>query len=293
HQAIEEHITFWNWDKYEALKVMESVCQLSSELSFLKAALNLTDNDFPRFIAEECLYLSSLKQPPAQDAQKVCYVQVLDDLEEKRMEWRSAHEGANVALSGVIKGDYSAIVAAINQACIWVELAYMKLRNMEALAAYVQGQLGLKSPWKVSGEEYNHYMGEAMLGKYCKALGELEQLVIMCLFELSKLVMSSTGYKLHQQISKGLQWRSEVIRKAITQYNFQAGRLDPPWPPISWKDIAQYSFLGEFDLLQHAQDDIQRCLWAKPAVHEATTKFFKLCRAMEEITRLNVKIHHS
>ncbi|KIK21692.1 hypothetical protein PISMIDRAFT_103613, partial [Pisolithus microcarpus 441] len=93
-----------------------------------------------------------------------------------------------------------------------------------------------------------------------------------------------------QQISKGLQWRSEAIRKVITRYNFQAGRLDPLRPPISWKDITQYSFLGEFNLLQHAQDDIREHMWAKPAVREATTKFFKLCRAKEEIMRLNVEM---
>ncbi|KIK21241.1 hypothetical protein PISMIDRAFT_104317 [Pisolithus microcarpus 441] len=131
-----------------------------------------------------------------------------------------------------------------------------------------------------------------MLGKYREALGELERLVVMRLFELSKLAMSATGYKLRQQISKGLQRRSEAIRKAITQYNVQAGRLDPPRSPILWKDIAQYSFLGEFDLLQHAHDDVRERMWAKPAVCEATTKFFKLCRAKEEITRLNVEIRH-
>ncbi|KAG2337988.1 hypothetical protein BDR05DRAFT_894397, partial [Suillus weaverae] len=30
--------------------------------------------------------------------------------------------------------------------------------------------------------------------------------------------------------------------------------------------------------------------WAKPAHREATTKYFKLCRACEELTRLNVEI---
>ncbi|KAI5984618.1 hypothetical protein EDD15DRAFT_2201177 [Pisolithus albus] len=299
HQAIEQHIAFWNQDKYEALtrfirnhyrEAMESVRRLSSELGFFKAAFNLTDDDFPRFIAEERLYLKSLKQPSAQDAQKVYYVQVLDDLEEKRIEWNSARDGANAALSGIIPGDFSAMAAAINQARIRVELAYAKLQNTEVLAAHIQGQIGLESPWKVGDEEYNRYKEEAMLGKYREALGELERLVVMRLFELSKLAMSGTGYKLHQQISKGLQRRSEAIRKVITRYNLQAGRLDPPRPPISWKDIAQYSFLGEFDLLQHARDDIRERIWAKPAVREATTKFFKLCRAKEEITRLNVEI---
>ncbi|KIK18698.1 hypothetical protein PISMIDRAFT_61623, partial [Pisolithus microcarpus 441] len=133
---------------------------------------------------------------------------------------------------------------------------------------------------------------QVMLGKYHEALGELEQLVVMRLFELSKLGMSGTRYKLRQQISKGLQRRSEAIQKAITWYNIQAEALVPPWPPISWKDIVQYTFLGEFDLLQHAQDDVRECVWAKPAVRKATAKFFKLSRAKEEITRLNVEIWH-
>ncbi|KIK21693.1 hypothetical protein PISMIDRAFT_103621 [Pisolithus microcarpus 441] len=202
HQAIEQHIAFWNQDKYEALtcfiqnhyrEAMESVRRLSSELSFLKAALNITDDDFPRFIAKECSYLSSLKELLAQDIQKVHYVQVLDDLKEKGLEWNSACDGANAALSGVIEGDFSAMAAAINQARVRVELAYMKLQNTEALAAHIQGQLGLESPWKVGCEEYNCYREEAMLGKYRKALGELERLVVMRLFELSKLAMSGTG----------------------------------------------------------------------------------------------------
>ncbi|KAI6130600.1 hypothetical protein EV401DRAFT_2066179 [Pisolithus croceorrhizus] len=292
HQTIEEHFVFWNQDKYEALtrfiwnhyrEATYAIRHLESELAVLKTALNLTDEDFPRFLAEERVYLTSLKQPPFQDAQRIRYVQVLDDLEERRAEWNTARGAANAALSGVVEGDYSAMAAAVNQARIRVELAYARLQNTEALAAHIQGQLGLELPWKVGGEDYNCYKEEVTLGKYCEALGELEQLVVMRLFELSKLGMSGTGYKLRQQISKGLQRRSEAIRKAITRYNIQAGLLNPPRPPISWKDIAQYMFLGEFDLLQHAQDDIREHIWAKPAVREATAKFFKLSIHDEEV----------
>ncbi|KAI5996379.1 hypothetical protein EDD15DRAFT_2387353 [Pisolithus albus] len=295
HQAIEEHIAFWNQDKYEALTHFIRNHYREATNS---AALNLTDDDFPQFIAEERLYLNSLKQQPVHNVQKVqefhfstrCNAGLNQWHCHIRMEWNSACEAANAALSGVVEGDFTAMAAAINEARVWVELAYTKLQNAETLAVHIQGQLGLESPWKVGGEEYTHYREEAMLGKYREALGELERLVIMCLFELSKLAMSGTGYKLRQQISKGLQRRSEAIRKAITRYNVQAGRLDPPRSPISWKDIAQYSFLGEFDLLRHAQDDVRERTWAKPAVREATTKFFKLCHAKEEITRLNVEI---
>ncbi|KAG1787787.1 uncharacterized protein HD556DRAFT_1198465, partial [Suillus plorans] len=91
-------------------------------------------------------------------------------------------------------------------------------------------------------------------------------------------------------ISKALQQHSEAIRNAINRYNIQAVALNPPHPKILWKDIADYSFLGEFDLLRHLRTDIRTNDWAKPAHRKATTKYFKLCRAHKEVTRLNVEI---
>ncbi|KAG1905039.1 uncharacterized protein F5891DRAFT_918631, partial [Suillus fuscotomentosus] len=144
--------------------------------------------------------------------------------------------------------------------------------------------------WEIGGPEYSQFKMKARLGKYCTALNELECLVVMRLFELSKLSLSGTGYKLRQQISKALQQCSEAIRNAINRYNIQAVALNPLRPKISWKDIADYSFLGEFDLLRHSRTDIRTNNWAKPAHREATTKYFKLSRAHEEVMRLNVEI---
>ena len=109
------------------------------------------------------------------------------------MQWSTARGAANGALSGVIEGDFNVMAAAINQAHIQVELAYVKLQNAEALTAHLQDQLGLELRCEIGGEEYNCYKEEAMLGKYREALGELEHLVVMRLFELSKLAMSGTG----------------------------------------------------------------------------------------------------
>ncbi|KAG1724776.1 hypothetical protein EDB19DRAFT_1897859 [Suillus lakei] len=136
--------------------------------------------------------------------------------------------------------------------------------------------LSVDERWVICGEEYNHLKEEAALSKYCAALDELECLVVMRLFKLLKLSLSGTGYKLCQQISKALQRRSEAICNAINWYNTQATSLIPPRPKIMWKDIADYTFLGKFDLL--------------PAHCEATTKYFKLCRAREEIIQLNIEI---
>ncbi|KAI6013881.1 hypothetical protein EDC04DRAFT_2533722, partial [Pisolithus marmoratus] len=54
-------------------------------------------------------------------------------------------------------------------------------------------------------------------------------------------------------ISKALQRHSEAICNAISHYNMQAAALNPPCPPISWKDD---SFLGKFDLLCHSCADV-------------------------------------
>jgi hypothetical protein len=59
---------------------------------------------------------------------------------------------------------------------------------------------------------------------------------------------------------------------------------------LAWKDIVEYSFLGEFDLLRHSCADIRDDDWTKPAHREATVKYFRLQRAHEEIQRLNVEI---
>ncbi|KAG2338066.1 hypothetical protein BDR05DRAFT_894215, partial [Suillus weaverae] len=91
-------------------------------------------------------------------------------------------------------------------------------------------------------------------------------------------------------IGKALQHRSEAICNAINRYNTQAAALNPPRPKLSWKDIAEYSFLGEFDLLRHSCTDIQVLDWTKPAYCEATTKYFKLLHAQEEVSHLNVKV---
>ncbi|KDQ49651.1 hypothetical protein JAAARDRAFT_63593 [Jaapia argillacea MUCL 33604] len=125
---------------------------------------------------------------------------------------------------------------------------------------------------------------------YRMALDELERLVVQRLFELSKLNVSGTGYKLRTQISKALQRRSDTIRRALQKYNLHAGKVTPPRPQLRWKEIVEYSFLGEFDLLRHSRNDIREEKWAQPAYREATVKYLQLQRAHEEIQRLNIEM---
>ncbi|KAG1763988.1 hypothetical protein EV702DRAFT_1051527 [Suillus placidus] len=272
HQNIEQHFAFWNDDKYAALsgfmwnhyrEALKSIQMLTVELSAIKAELNITDDDFPQYLLQERAYLDSLKQPPARDKISIRYV-------EDRMEFST--QLANNALTEIAAGSLEQINKALAQARIRVDSSYAKLQHAEVLVAHIESQLAVEARWEIGGNEYNQFKMEAQS------------------WQLSKVSLSGTGYKLRQQIGKALQRCSEAIRNSINRYNIQAIALNPPCPKISWKDIADYSFLGEFDLLCHSRNDIRTDDWAKPAHREATTKYFKLCCAREELTRLNVEI---
>ncbi|KAG1832774.1 hypothetical protein EV424DRAFT_1312495, partial [Suillus variegatus] len=295
HQAIEGHFAFWDADKVQALK---SVRLLTAKLETIKAELRLSDHDFPGFFEQEHIYLDSLKQPAPQDRLSIRYVEVLDELAKRRAEWDLARESSNNALTGVHVSSFEQMHDALKQAHIQVDSSYAKLQHAEGLVAHCEALLSVDERWVISGKEYNRFKEEATLGEYCAALDELECLVVTRLFELSKLSLSGTGlsfpllvsactmtdlfkncsgYKLHQQISKALQRHSDTIRNAINRYNIQAASLIPLRQKIAWKDIADYSFLGEFELLRDSHTDIQDKDWARPAHCEATTKYFKLC----------------
>ncbi|KAG2336949.1 hypothetical protein BDR05DRAFT_896013 [Suillus weaverae] len=202
HQTIEEHFAFWDADKYAALsnflrnhyrEALTSIHTLTAELLALTDNLGLTDADFIKFHSEERLYLDSLKTPPPKELLQIHNVEVLDELAERQSEWNLAREAGNQALTTIPIGDLNQISAALSQARIRVDSAYGKLQNAEALTAHVEMQLQVEEWWAIGDDMYNKYKQETSLRQYCIALDELECLVVMRLFELSKLSLSGTG----------------------------------------------------------------------------------------------------
>ncbi|KAI0310821.1 hypothetical protein OF83DRAFT_1030987, partial [Amylostereum chailletii] len=121
------------------------------------------------------------------------------------------------------------------------------------------------------------------------AVEALENLVVQRLVELSKANMSGTGYKLRKHISQAITRQSSTLRKALERYNELAKQQKPPRQVLEYADIANYGWLGEFELLKESRGDILEKAWSKPANREAATKHFKIVRSQEEITRLNVE----
>ncbi|KAF8144128.1 hypothetical protein K438DRAFT_1487508, partial [Mycena galopus ATCC 62051] len=63
-----------------------------------------------------------------------------------------------------------------------------------------------------------------------------------------------------------------------------------PRTHLTWEQIVDYAFLADFDLLCEGREDIRSEPWAQPAGRCAMDQRYKLLRADEEITRLNLEI---
>lgn len=59
---------------------------------------------------------------------------------------------------------------------------------------------------------------------------------------------------------------------------------------MEWKEVVEYAFLADFDLLRDTRQDISQRPWATPAGRLAMDTHFKMCRALEELDRLNVEV---
>ncbi|KAF5311504.1 hypothetical protein D9611_011644 [Ephemerocybe angulata] len=109
--------------------------------------------------------------------------------------------------------------------------------------------------------------------RYQLCLDRLESLIVARVFELGKMNMAKTGYKLRTHISKSLQSRSQAIRTALERYNAAANAMKPRRQNLSWDQVVEYAFLADFDLLRDSRQD-----------------HFKIVRAREEIQRLHIEI---
>jgi hypothetical protein len=99
-----------------------------------------------------------------------------------------------------------------------------------------------------------------------------------------------TGYKLRKHIAKALQTRSQAIRSVLDSYNAAARALTPPRQQLEWKEVIEYAFLADFDLLRNARQDISHHPWATPASQLAMDLYYKILRAQEEIDRLDIEV---
>ncbi|KIK12900.1 hypothetical protein PISMIDRAFT_18389 [Pisolithus microcarpus 441] len=155
-------------------------------------------------------------------------------------------------------------------------------------------RLGITKCWVPEDEEWQAAGRLVANHKYQCCLDQLESLVVAQIFELSKMNQAGTGYKLCKHIAKALKACSAAIRTALDWFNTAARTCSPPHPQLTFKEVVEYTFLADFDLLRNAtREDISQRLWAAPAAHAAMDQYFKVCRVEEEIKCLMVEVHRT
>ena len=95
---------------------------------------------------------------------------------------------------------------------------------------------------------------------------------------------------MRKQISKAITRRGAAVRVALDKYNALAALQDPPRPHLEYSAVADYGWLGDFELLKWSRHEVAQKPWANTAYRDVAAKHFKVLRAHEEVVRLNVEI---
>ncbi|KAJ6620183.1 hypothetical protein B0H10DRAFT_2360931 [Mycena sp. CBHHK59/15] len=283
-QQIDEHFHFHDQDKHASSGTGFYVFYLLTngiQLSELERRLGTTAEDYKKDHITEIKYFESLRSEPDNIKQTADYMDVLHKLYSASFR------------------DYDNLDALIHKGYQRKEIALVRTRYQTTFTKYTlaeeqtcryEEENGIERRWTPDSKEYKDALVVATERRYWAAVSQLERLVVMRLFELTKLGMSGVAYKLRDQIFKALQNRSGAIRRALTIYNEAGAALMPPRERLTFADIINTTVLIDFNMLRETREDIRKQPWTQPARREAGVLYFRIKRAKEEIRRLNVEI---
>ncbi|KAJ3576382.1 hypothetical protein NP233_g487 [Leucocoprinus birnbaumii] len=242
---------------------------------------------FASWLKEEGDYLSKLSKEPEEEKEHLDYYQALVNLQARETELTEVLQEWQVKTSDPSDPEAKRAETLYNNHC---RRAQDNVDRAKAVVDRLEESIPILNPWTPSMPEYQKAAERSRACSYRQSLDELEALVVSRIFELTKMNMSQTGYKLRRHIGKALQTQSRGIRRALDKYNLAAHALKPPHPIITYEAIMEYSFLSQFDLLRDTRQDVRDRPWSTPMARYLMDKHFKILRAEEEITRLNIEI---
>jgi len=173
----------------------------------------------------------------------------------------------------------------------------------------LEGKLNIGQPWTEDDLAYQEATRYLCHQDFHRALDRVQQLIVQRLFEMSKANIagmgnvilsiisacshySQTGYKMQTSIWKALKRCGKAIQTAIDKYNKLATTMHLPALTLDWKNVVNYTFISEFDILWHSYSpaDLNSRLWILQANHEIASRYFKVVHAREEVHRLDIEI---
>ncbi|KAJ3732181.1 hypothetical protein DFJ43DRAFT_997981, partial [Lentinula guzmanii] len=284
--------TYANLSKFIHSNYRQALCIIghSKETAKTLRDLGLLDTEkVIGYIDEERAYLESRNSTPEAELLTSNYYRALVKLSDCREKLRRArrtfrsYEKGELSVSGE-ESLYLSERQMVNEQ----ELEAKLLVDVQSL----EERLGLRADqrWCKGSEHWKKAEELVAMSKYQSSLDKLEGLIVARIFELSRMNVSGTGYKMRQHIGHAMQKRSTAICSALENYNEAAAKLTPPHKLLDWDDVLNYTYLSEFDFLRDTRSDVRDKVWAKPAVRQAMSELFKLLRAQEEICKLNIEI---
>ncbi|EIW78051.1 hypothetical protein CONPUDRAFT_61867, partial [Coniophora puteana RWD-64-598 SS2] len=274
------NITLFILNNYKQATKMLS--EGSTALAIAMQELGVKDeNVFEEWLKEERVYLKGLQKEPENETLEMEYWERLDNLIKEQVSQTSVWKVDTPETMEQGRPDETSADATARRHAL--EKYDKELEIVHGL----ERRLGLVKRWTPDMPEWQEAARKVGNRKYQRALDSLEGLLVARVFELTKMNKSQTGYALRQHIGKALKARSQAICTALDRFNNIAHASGKP--KLQWDEVVQYTFLSDFDLLRDARQDIRKQPWATPAGRIAMDQYFKLCRAREEIRRLNVE----
>ncbi|CDO74426.1 hypothetical protein BN946_scf184764.g2 [Trametes cinnabarina] len=304
---IDEFFQQWDDEKYQNIGLMlynnyvqalDIIETQSVALTDALRSLQLDADDLRRFQDDERRYFAELRDEEPSNLHAVAYVEALQDLQTMSEALTStSRQFLDTARGSVTWAPPETGPTAYYQALSQTRKLETKRRtlreniqNLTAEVVEMEARLNITNRWQPGDVQYEETLKYIMTRKYQKALGKLQRLVIQRLFELHKLNLSQTAYRVRSYIAKNLQTRCKAIRQAVNDYNAAAAQLNPPRPPLDWSKVSHFSFLEEFSLLDDTRNDIRNRPWASPAIRETMRTARRVVRASKEIDNVNREI---
>ncbi|KAJ7744324.1 hypothetical protein B0H16DRAFT_1322164, partial [Mycena metata] len=266
HEAYTNLSKFLVDNYWQALEILEE----KTSLHMAMAAAGINDvSEFPRRLQEEFKFLKGLMKEAEEDTQQIQYYQRLVNFADRSVKLKLAKkQGSRVVLRHAQEN---------------YDKALDEVQTSEL-------EMGVADRWEPTSAEWAEAAHLVSTRRYRLALLKLERLVIQRMFELTKMNLSQTGYKLRKYIAKALQARSQAIRNALKTYNDAAASIVPPGPKLEWNEVVDYAFLADFDLLKDPEAFKEVQPWATLPARVLLDKYFKIERANEEIIWCNIEI---
>ncbi|KAJ3562925.1 hypothetical protein NP233_g9276 [Leucocoprinus birnbaumii] len=243
---------------------------------------------FAKWLEEEHTYLQGLSKEPVQETLEMEYYELLKELKTYPTIGSEAVPLVWIDPQSTQNGSYRAPKGTGAAA----KRRHAKEREARCLAEIeaLEVTLNIEERWTEESDAWKKTKEMVERKTYQRCLDELEGLVVSRVFELSRMNMSQSGYKLRNHVAKALRARSQAVRNALGRFNTAAQEMKPKRPTLTWEEIVQYAFLSDFDLLRESHEDIRDRPWARPAVRTLMDQYFKIQRAHEEIARLIIEI---